>query len=617
MSKHEFYFRWEWQLAGSPAQLWPLVADTNRFDRDTGLPSYEEDPTAVAELANGRHRLRFRIYGVALEWDEDPFEWVAPFRFGVVRRYKPGLLQPIALMRVRAELHPQPEGGTRLVYEVWAVPANLLGYAAIPLQIGLISRLRFGAAFRRYGELAAENKQVVDAPGRPARFAPGGRERLAKAVAALANLGVSPELIARLRQTMSESDDMSLDRIRPYALADYWGAPRREVLELCLYATRLGLLDFRWDLLCPSCRSVRDSVTELGEVGRTVHCHTCHIDYTANFSQSVELTFRPNPAVRVVASVQEYCMAGPQSAPHIAVQQLLPPGDRREVMPWLENGRYRLRTMSLPGSQLLRVLADGGAAHHLPALPEGWQGAELHLAPQPQLLLENLTDDEQLFIMERLAWSDDAVVAAEVTAMQRFRDLFAEEALRPGDQIVVGSLTVLFTDLVDSTRMYREIGDATAFGLVMDHFDVLRAAIEAADGAIVKTIGDAVMAVFRRPAAGLQAILAAQEQLQRPPEGKRPLALKASLHHGPCIAVNLNGRFDYFGSTVNMAARLEKFAGGANVVVSTAVADDPEVAEFLQQNTVHAEKFSERLKGFDEDQFVLWRISALPPETPL
>ena len=114
------------------------------------------------------------------------------------------------------------------------------------------------------------------------------------------------------------------------------------------------------------------------------------------------------------------------------------------------------------------------------------------------------------------AWSDQAITAAEVLTLQRFRDLFAEEALRPGDQIVVGSLTVLFTDLVDSTRMYREIGDATAFGLVMDHFDVLRAAIEAADGAIVKTIGDAVMAVFRRPAAGLQAILAAQEQLQRP-----------------------------------------------------------------------------------------------------
>lgn len=608
MSDYEFYYHWEWQLPASPAQVWPLVADTNRFDHDTGLPAYEEDRTAEADLANGRHRLRFRIYGVALEWDEEPFEWVAPYRFGVVRHYKPGLLQPIAQLRVRAELFPQPDGGTRLVYEVWAKPANLLGYAAIPVQIGLISRRRFGAAFQAYGRLAAADKEFVDVPGRGVRFAPGGRERLAKIGQSLQEAGLDPALIDRLRQTISEADDMSLDRIRPYALADHWAAPRRDVLEVCLHATRLGLLDFQWDLLCPSCRNARDTVTELGKVGRTVHCHTCHIDYTANFAQSVELTFRPNPAIRLVPPHQEYCMSGPQSSPHIAVQQLLLPGDRREVRPLLEHGRYRLRTMGLPGGQLLQVLSDGEAARQLTAAPAGWQNIEHSLAPQPKLLLENLTDEEQLFILERLAWSDDAVIAAEVTALQRFRDLFAEEALRPGDQIVVGSLTVLFTDLVDSTRMYREIGDAPAFGVVMDHFEVLRAAIEEQEGAIVKTIGDAVMAVFRRPAAGLQAILQAQAALQEA-EGKRPLRLKAGLHHGPCIAVNLNGRFDYFGSTVNVASRLEKFASGTDVVVSTAVADDPEVRAFVRVQPARMEPFRQLLKGFDDEEFALWRLT--------
>jgi len=606
MGDYEFHYHWEWRLPAGPAQVWPLVADTNRFDHDTGLPAYEEDRTAEADLTNGRHRLRFRIYGVALEWDEEPFEWVAPYRFGVVRRYKPGLLQPIAQLRVRAELFPQPDGGTRLVYEVWAKPSNWLGYAAIPVQIGLISRWRFGAAFQEYGRLAAAARQFVDVPGRGVQFAPGGRERLAKISQSLQELGLDPALIDRLRQTISEADDMSLDRIRPYALADHWGVPRRDVLEVCLYATRLGLLDFQWDLLCPSCRSARDSVPELGEVGRTVHCHTCHIDYTANFAQSVELTFRPNPAIRPVPPYQEYCMSGPQSSPHIAVQQLLGPGDRREVLPLLEHGRYRLRTMGLPGGQLLQVLPDGEVERQLTAVPAGWQNVEYALAPQPKLLLENLTDAEQLFILERLAWSDDAVIAAEVTSLQRFRDLFAEEALRPGDQIVVGSLTVLFTDLVDSTRMYREIGDAPAFGLVMDHFDVLRAAIEAEDGAIVKTIGDAVMAVFRRPAAALRAILQAQAVLQA--AEKRPLLLKAGLHHGPCIAVNLNSRFDYFGSTVNVASRLEKFASGSDVVVSTAVAEDPEVCDYVQAQNIRMEPFSQLLKGFDDQEFSLWRL---------
>ncbi len=63
---------------------------------------------------------------------------------------------------------------------------------------------------------------------------------------------------------------------------------------------------------------------------------------------------------------------------------------------------------------------------------------------------------------------------------------------------------MLFTDLKSSTQLYREIGDATAFGRVMNHFDVVKKLIAEEDGALVKTIGDAVMAVFRRPGVGAE-----------------------------------------------------------------------------------------------------------------
>lgn len=612
MASKEYYYCWEWDFKSSPAQIWPLAANTNRFDYDTGLPAYEEDRTAETELENGRHRLRFRMYGVALEWDEEPFEWVAPCRFGVVRNYKPGPLQPIAQLRVLAQFYSKPEGGTHLTYEVWAKPSGLLGHLAIPVQIGILSHRDFGRVFMRYDEMVQASQSFVDDPGRGVKFASGGRERLSNIAQTLAAQGVDPTLVDRLVSVIEEADNMNLDRIRPYALADHWGVARKDALEMCLLATRAGLLDFQWDLLCPSCRNARESVSSLGDVGQTVHCHTCRIDYTANFTQSVELTFRPNPSIRIVPEHQEYCMSGPISSPHIAVQQLLAPGGNREVNPSLENGRYRIRTMSLPGNQLLQIGEKGDAEARLLAQENGWTSEERHLTTNPMLLLENLTDEEQLFIMERLDWSDDAVVAAEVTVMQQFRDLFAEEALRLGDQIIVGSLTILFTDLVGSTKMYRDIGDASAFGLVMDHFDVLQAEIAAADGAIVKTIGDAVMAVFRDPSAALRAMLSAQEKLANPGEGKRPLRLKASIHHGPCIGVSLNDKLDYFGSTVNIAARLEKFAAGDDIIISQPVFADPEVVRFIEDQADHltVTSFESELRGFGEDSFTLWRVKS-------
>jgi class 3 adenylate cyclase len=300
---------------------------------------------------------------------------------------------------------------------------------------------------------------------------------------------------------------------------------------------------------------------------------------------------------------------------------LLPPGGQRSLAPLLEAGRYRLRTLALPGGQFLVVAADGQAEAgstelaevRLRASPDGWPGDELSLAAQSTLHFENATDREQLFILERMAWSDQAATAAEVTALQRFRDLFANEALRPGERISVGSLTVVFTDLRESTRLYRQVGDAPAFGLVMDHFDVLQGAINAEQGAIVKTIGDAVMAVFRRPAAALRAMLNAQHALASPRDGGQPLRLKAGIHYGACIAVTLNDRLDYFGSTVNIAARLESLSSGQDLVISAAVHADPEVADWLARpgSGLAAEPFQTTLRGFDQDYFELWRISRL------
>jgi class 3 adenylate cyclase len=139
---------------------------------------------------------------------------------------------------------------------------------------------------------------------------------------------------------------------------------------------------------------------------------------------------------------------------------------------------------------------------------------------------------------------------------------------------------------------------------------VLRAAVTAEDGSVVKTIGDAVMAVFARPVAGIRAMLQAQAMLARPPGDLLPLQLKAGVHHGPCIAVTLNDRLDYFGSTVNMAARLEGLSSGGDVVITDAIHNDPEVAELFSgnQSNVVAEPFEATLKGFDEP-VRLWRVS--------
>jgi class 3 adenylate cyclase len=606
MGYREFHYRWQYDLASEPEQLWPLVADTNRFNRDTGVPAVELRKDEKAREAGGR-RLRLFKFGLPVEWEEQPFEWVRPFRFGVVRKYLKG---PVEEMQVLAELTPKDSGGTQLVYQVWARPRNLLGFFAIPLQIGWLSKRSFSAAFRKYDKLAASDKRQ---PYRltEAELPPGGRERLRAMSDRLIEQGAERKIVERLAEMIEQADEPSLARIRPYTLADFWGVSRRAVLEVCLWATRVGLLDLQWDLICPMCRGSANSSASLRELNPQVHCEGCNINFTANFERSVELTFRPNPSVRKI-EVETFCVGGPQVTPHIVVQQILPPGAERQLKLPLETGRYRLSAPAGCFDQHLLVADNGLSEAAFCAGTDDRPSEELCLSTMPALRFENKTDREQRFVLERTAWSDQAATAAEVTALQVFRDLFASEALRPGEQISVGSLTVLFTDLRDSTRLYRQIGDATAFGRVLSHFDVLREEIAAEEGAVVKTIGDAVMAVFLRPAAALRAMISAQHRLASPPAGVLPLTLKAGLHTGPCIAVTLNDRLDYFGSTVNLAARLEALSSGGDVVISAVVHDDPEVSGVLHgpDSKLLAEPFEMKLKGFDEESFKLWRVSS-------
>ena len=153
-----------------------------------------------------------------------------------------------------------------------------------------------------------------------------------------------------------------------------------------------------------------------------------------------------------------------------------------------------------------------------------------------------------------------------------------------------------------------------AFGQVMTHFDVLQAAIAAEGGAVVKTIGDLVMAVFLRPIAALRAVIQAQGALAAPAGGIPPLHLKAGIHTGSCVAVTLNDRLDYFGSAVNIAARLAGLSAGQHgVVISAVVRGDPEVADWLADGHANSQSFEATLRGFEDERFDLFRVTAAAP----
>jgi class 3 adenylate cyclase len=609
----EKQYRWTWDFRSPPGVLWHLASNTDRFNRDCGFPPFQVRAPAAGEppAEPGVRRLRSTYFGIVCEWEEREFEWVQPVRFAVSRIFTKG---PFERMMQSCELSARPGGGTTMVYEMRVKPLNMVGAMIVALSIGLRMRKTAERVLHHYDELAFVVPVVPERSRRPL-VTGGARQRLASISSKLVSEARQPApLVERLCDLLSTADDLTLSKMRPYVLADNWGTARRETLDLFLHATRGGMLDFSWEVRCPHCRGSRHGKADLTGVSAEAHCDSCGADFTVNFDRSVELTFVPNPSVRRVPRL-EYCLGGPQITPHVIAQKRLgPKEDLYMGMPFPE-GRYQVWARGLEAPRAFRIKTEGSALVRIDLGPGHGPTEEPVVAPDGFLKVLNADAVRRIAVVERVAWSDQSVTATAVTSRQTFRDLFAREILRQGERISVGSVAIVFTNLKNSTRLYRDIGDAPAFGRVLSHFDTVRAAALNEGGAIVKTMGDAVMAVFTDPAAAFRAMRKAQAALSAPDKARSPLALKCSIHLGPCLAIGQNDRLDYFGTTVNVCSRLCAFSTGLDIVISGPVLRDPGVAALLADpgEGLTARPEAAELRGIGDAPFEFWRVEGAAP----
>jgi class 3 adenylate cyclase len=186
--------------------------------------------------------------------------------------------------------------------------------------------------------------------------------------------------------------------------------------------------------------------------------------------------------------------------------------------------------------------------------------------------------------------------------MPDFQRLFPQQRLLPDESLDVTRLALVFTDLAGSTALYARRGDPRAYHLVRLHFDELFRVADECNGTTVKTIGDAILAVFQSP---VEAFCAANDMQNaiatlndsRNLRDEERLILKVGLHSGPCLSVTLNDRPDFFGTTVNTAARVQGISRGNDVVFSEAVRSDTDVQKALGETALESQDVL--LKGLD------------------
>ena len=442
----------------------------------------------------------------------------------------------------------------------------------------------------------------------------------------------SPRVVSRLETLLRSGADETLYRINPLQFAADKSIAEAEAIDLFLHACVAGLFDMDWLLICPTCSDVVESFRSLRTLHSHFHCPLCQTDYDAALDDFIAVTFTVSPAVR---GIRFHTPDSLSAWDYAFVYRWTPGGVLPDGVPWSEVCRSLTKVMErvAPSSAVdFEIDAAAGAilGIHMDSDAEFLFAVEGEavvatrripitldagkcipdagvIAPGKVVFeIRNTGERPAVFGVVQLPSAKlerpklrftPFLTGKRLLMTQTFRDLFRSEVIRAKEGIAVRDVTLLFTDLKGSTALYERIGDLNAYMKVQRHFEHIVDVTVRHQGAVIKTIGDAVMAAFPTPADAVLAALEmrkAVEQLNSD-QKLRDFVLKIGVHKGASIAVTLNERLDYFGQTVNIAARTQNLAGADEVCMTEEVYAAPGMAEVLKSH--HVKKSQEELKG--------------------
>jgi class 3 adenylate cyclase len=444
-----------------------------------------------------------------------------------------------------------------------------------------------------------------------------------------------PKTVAEIRRQVETGPDADLNRINALAFAAVHGLDEDATIGTFVRAAQLGLFDMTWSALCSGCGGRLETGAALKTMDRPHYfCSICVLDCEPTLDAHVEVTFTISPRVRKIAahdpdtlSLHDYTSqifwstkvdlpADYQALnERVTLDSLeLEPGDRASMSLNLPAGPALVFDPVTHTTIFLDVTGEETRERRALSLvftDEHAHSGSLTLAPGPvRISLDNrasrralpliwLQTSEFLNLFHR---TRPYLTATRVFSNQTFREIYRNGTLDSNQRFKITSLTILFTDLRGSTALYDRVGDIAAFDIVRSHFGALIAAVSAEGGAVVKTIGDAVMATFATPDRALRAAMrmrAAMREINQE-RGTDDLALNIGLHEGPCLAVVLDDRQDYFGQAVNIAARVQGLADPDAILATRGVVESAEVVRLLKEASYQTSSRESSLRGVSE-----------------
>lgn len=453
-------------------------------------------------------------------------------------------------------------------------------------------------------------------------------------------------VVKKIGEVLPTLDDWQLLRINPFSFAQQQGLSENECLDVLIHGAKIGLFDFSYSLVCPLCAGLVHNHRAIEQLDSTsFYCAVCDIEVPTTLDDQVEVSFILHSSIKVLAIdplsdltsyrryhfSDNYQFSRPASTCLVQIIKglvTLAPDEEAKISLTATSPQVN-RLASVENNTAISICFSDEANQSfdrsmltIDLLPTGFAPGELHLPlgsfefkvknHTPNTIGFLLLQPQKEKIVEILKQHPTTIkpflTAKMLLNNQSFRELFRIDPLVDNLNLNVKNLTIMFTDLRGSTEMYDKAGDMLAYKLVKAHFKILITVVRQFSGAIVKTMGDAIMATFSRPLDGFLAALEMLKQIEQLNQEWQAagydIGLKIGINEGPALAVVNDERIDYFGQSVNIAARVQGLATSGEIWISQSILESPGVKAILNEHGYQTEQHSAILKGVGQPTVV-------------
>ncbi|MCP4345400.1 MAG: adenylate/guanylate cyclase domain-containing protein [Desulfobacterales bacterium] len=458
---------------------------------------------------------------------------------------------------------------------------------------------------------------------------------------------LNPNTIDKIGDILYESDDWDLLRINPLRFTKQHEIEENACIDIFIHGVKIGLFDFSYNMLCPLCGGVVQMHHELDELEQEkFYCSVCNEFVPTILDGQVEVAFTIHPDIKKLQTdplqdresyYRYYFSANYEKSEELtecAYSGIIDcfgfevlKSDEIFTVSVTGNPHHVYQFVSIGYNTSCWIHFDKNEAVEdknieINLLPSGFTPSEIHVSDgEYQVKIHNRTKNKFGFLVHRVQREKMLEIvkkyplrehpfftASRLINNQSFRDLFRVQKLSESLNLNVKNLTIMFTDLKGSTAMYDEAGDMFAYKLIKEHFKLLSESVRNHSGAIVKTMGDAVMATFVSPLNGLLCALDMIQKIDRlnkewDQHGYR-IGLKVGLNNGPALTVVNDERLDYFGQSINVAARIQGLAGADEIYLSDSVYKDAGAEQLISSHGYVSECEEALLKGVGQPMAV-------------